>query len=214
VRPRRRRRRSRPTEGESLDAFLDIVTNSLGLLILVACLNAGASEGLAIELGQPLMREPDPALDRFVFDCRRGRVAPVDPAVTALLEKRLFASGTPSAARVRQLDAERVRTPWHRYRCVQLDPETGAAAVRLELRAGAGDALADLDDPGGAFRSALDALDPAEDWLLFATGPDSFEVMRAARRIALARGFQVGWWPLDAEEGLGFARGGVQPGTD
>lgn len=188
-----RRRRKRADAGGSLDSFLDVVTNSLGLLILIACLNSGTGGGMSVDLGIPLMRDPDRALERTVFHCAHGQVLPVD-------EGLIESAGT-------SLAGPRPRSRWH-------EAVAEGAAVRMVPLEGAGDDLSGLARGEGDFAERLSELDPSRHWLLFATDQESFEAMRAARGVALERGFQVGWWPLDPEAGLSFAPNGIRPGRD
>ena len=61
-----------------LDSFLDIVTNAIGFLVLVALLVAISSQNMSVLLSTPLLRPPPAGTTRVLFECRGNRILRID----------------------------------------------------------------------------------------------------------------------------------------
>ena len=74
------------------------------------------------------------------------------------------------------------------------------SAVRVGRKASAkGDALDDLASPSSEFQRALRSANTKEHRILFYVDGKSFEILRKTRQLAVARGFEVGWWPSEQD---------------
>lgn len=73
-----RRRRRRAALEDPMDSFLDIVANTLGLLVLISAMTVVTGRGIKIDLGTPLMSAPDAAATMVAVECRGGRFFPLD----------------------------------------------------------------------------------------------------------------------------------------
>lgn len=219
---KRRRPRAGSFEG-SLDSLVDIVANSLGTLVLVATLTVLGSRGIQVNLGTPIIREVDEGMERVDFECRRNRVIPIDhTAMAAERDAIRDCTGTLDECRgmIEDFNRRAVSTTYHR---VEMElggvfPVEGRTVVVPSIRFKpldhlVGDLPEDLDDSQGAFRLRLASLDPARQFLTFYVRPDSFEVFRAARKLAKEAGFEVGWHPRDTEA-LTFGPGGERDTVD
>lgn len=61
-----------------MDSFLDIVANTLGLLILISAMTVVSSRGIKIDLGRPLMKEAEDGLTMVSAECRGGQLYPLE----------------------------------------------------------------------------------------------------------------------------------------
>jgi hypothetical protein len=202
--------RARPDALIALDSFLDVMTNAVGIMILVAIVVVVHSGTLSVTLGTPVLRDPAAGAERRVVHCAANRVAFLDEAQLRrrawdALERECEARGGPlaSAEEVEQVFAQRdVGTATHRVHYI--DSATSVFAPRK----GAGEKSSELRAPDSRFRARLAALDPAKDWLFFVVETDSFGAFRVARRLARDRGFDVGWYPHASGEPIAVSAAG------
>jgi hypothetical protein len=196
----------------SLDSFLDIVTNVVGVLVLVAMVTVLSAGNISVPSGATAMRAPRPSAERLLFECAGEQVFFVDEEENGQrvieevkwLTQRSAAPGAPSNPRsglisrdalVTFLDTTDVGDATHRVRA-EGDGSRGIAWV-YTLRASArGERAADLDRPGSAFRKRLDGLGHRS-FAYFVVHDDSFEIFQKARDIARAYGVSVGWHPVE-----------------
>jgi hypothetical protein len=83
---------------------------------------------------------------------------------------------------------------------LELDDGTVVEAVqRTRKNDAAGDTANGVQEKRSQFQRALANLDAESRSILFLVHSDSFEVFRKAREVALAKGFEIGWWPYEME---------------
>jgi hypothetical protein len=182
----------------SLDSFLDIVTNVVGVLVLVAMVTVLSAGNISVPSGATAMRAPRPSAERLLFECAGEQVYFVDEEgngqrvleeVTRVTQRQL----TP-AALVSLLDDTDVGDGNYR---VQAESTTGGIAWIYGLRPSArGEHAADLDGVQSAFRKRLATLERGG-FAYFVVHDDSFEIFQKARDIARAHGVSVGWHPVE-----------------
>jgi hypothetical protein len=185
----------------SLDSFLDIVTNVVGVLVLVAMVTVLSAGNISVPSGATAMTAPRPTASRLLFECAGDEIFFVDEegngARVVDQVKRTSERPVSRDALVALLDDEDVGDATHRVRADRL--EHGIAwvyALRPEAR---GDHAADLDRTGSEFHRKLAELE-AGGFAYFVVHDDGFEVFRKARDIARARGISVGWHPVEGRE--------------
>lgn len=210
----RRTRRQMASSG-SLDSFLDIVTNSLGLLILVALLSAFSTQGAKISLGTPIMTDAPEGLEVNSFEIRGGRIVPIDfEPFDSDLRAFFSRSYAEQIAFAEQYNPRGVTNGFHR---LELHPGEagplgiGGSYALIPQEGVKGDTVEDLLDPGSDLGRRLAQLDHQKQWLFFFVRSDSFEQLREVRRIVSELGFQVGWTPVRLEDILRFGPGGRSP---
>lgn len=210
----RRRRRQRNTR-LSHDSMLDIVTNSLGLLILVATLTAFSSQGIKFTLGAPIMYEADASKEVVQFEIREGGLYPID---LEFLEDEFVAFFESEYANkvdyAESFNARQVKTDYYELSLGAGDPGAGlySGFIKLTpLENAVADRVADLDDPESEIRLKLKTMDPEKQWLFFLVREDSFQAFRKFREYLMAKGYEVGWTPVEDEEPLEFGPGGRSP---
>jgi hypothetical protein len=182
----------------SLDSFLDIVTNVVGVLVLVAVVTVLSAGNISVPSGATAMAAPRPSATRVLFECSGGEVFFVDEegnGARVLDEVRHASDPRPTRnGLVSLLEAQDVGDATHRVRAEELP--RGIAwiyALRPEAR---GEGVAALERADSAFRSKLAAL-PRGGFAYFVVHDDSFEIFGKARDMARARGVAVGWHPVE-----------------
>jgi hypothetical protein len=212
----KRNRRAEVGVASSMDSFLDIVTNTLGLLILISVLTVISGRDFQLSLGTPMMTEADKNLTRVCFECRGNRIIPIDEQFCDKEEKKISEADEPipkALERLKEFNERDVRNKYHRF---QFRPQIGTRiadrrtvvvpeVVVKPLDEPVGDTITDLRQPDGDFRTSIAGLNPQKHWLYFIVRPDSFEAFRAARKQAKLLDFQVGWNPKKTQDEIVFS---------
>lgn len=206
-----RRKRSRKVASSgSLDSFLDIVTNSLGLLILVALLSAFSAQGVKVSLGTPIMTDADEGQEVVQFHVINGRILPVDLAFCEA-ELTEFFTAADQASVAAKYNAGPLANEFHQ---IELEPGEpgifgiGGSYVLTPVSDEVGDAVDDLDQETSEFRTRIEELDSERQWVFFLVSSDSFEQFREFREFVKQQGFEVGWIPYTQGDPLRFGPGG------
>jgi hypothetical protein len=194
------------------DSFLDVVSNVVGVLVLVAIAVIINSGEIQIALGAPVLREPPAKAERVVFECSRGQVFRLDTG--ALFELWQEYAGRESERTGRKLDPGELTSLFEhedvgneRYR-IRIPPGSNGVQ-QYELRADAvGENALELADSDSDYQRELQAMNGEDHWIWFIVRNDSFETFRAARQLARARGLAVGWGPRATGEPIGFSAEG------
>ncbi len=221
-----KRARSREDESiVSLDSFMDIVTNTLGLLILVATLTVISSRDMKISLGSPMMSEADEDLTCVFIECRNNRVVPIADDRIDDERNAIIDSEAPIRERilmVRRFNEREVSNEYHRF---EFRPKTGTRSadnrtvvvpevILTPTGPNVGDTVSDMEEPDCKFASQLAELSPDTHWVHFLVREDSFEALRAARALATKMGYQTGWTPKKSSEPIIFSPFGSTVGID
>jgi hypothetical protein len=192
-------RRREPDEAAlPVDSFLDIVTNVVGVLVLVAMVTVLSTGNITVPSGATAMVAPNPSAARVLFECAGDEVLLLDEAGNAerVLDE-VRRAGEAAISRdglVALLDENDVGDETHRVRAERLS--RGVAWV-YSLRDGArGERIDELDREGSRFQQELAGLERGG-FAYFIVHDDSFEAFRRAREIARARGIAVGWHPVE-----------------
>jgi hypothetical protein len=182
----------------SLDSFLDIVTNVVGVLVLVAMVTVLSAGKISVPSGATAMTAPKPRAARLLFECVGDEVLFVDEEGNGrrVVEEVGGADGKGLSRDdlVSLLDQKDVGDGTYRVRADTLDK--GLAWV-YSIRPGAhGDRAADLDREDSLFQRQLARLERGG-FAYFVVHDDAFEAFKKARDIARARGVSVGWHPVE-----------------
>ena len=207
---RRSRARSRG-EAMNLDPFLDVMTNVVGVLVLIAIIVAVQSRNLDVALGLPILHDPPSGARRHVVHCADNKVSFLDltglrSAAWEVLEAESSARGGRPFQSRREVqaifDQHDVGTVTHRV--IYADAATNDCVIRP----GMGESSVALHLEDSEFRARLATLDPGSDWLFFLVEESSFGVFRSARQLARERGVEVGWYPHESGSSLSFTPDG------
>ena len=205
----KRRRRREDEILFSLDSFLDIVTNVVGVLVLVAMVTTVSAGNISVPAGATAMTSPGPSAARVLFECVGDQVFVVDEtAVGSRVLGAVARAGVDATSMdnvMALLDSEDVGDDNHRVRAERRG--AGLAWVYTLRQEASGDHAADLAEKRSRFQRALACLG-AGGFAYSVVHDDAFETFQRARDLARARGVSVGWHPVEGREPLRLATTG------
>jgi hypothetical protein len=212
---RRRRIARDAAPAGNLDSFLDTLTNTVGVMIFVLLFVTLAAADATVLVRTPLWAESGKA--PIYFEVSGDRVALLDNRegsrqVGAYMERLPQPSWYNLADIVRRIYAFSGSTANHEVDVVG-SVLSGNLGTRYQLKEGAGEARTALRRPGSAFQRALAEADTPGSSIAFIVRPDGFAAFREARKLAAAKGFESGWEPVEAGEGVVFSDQGRAVGV-
>lgn len=171
----------------SLDSFLDIVANSIGMLMLIIAMTAILNDDVRISLGTPMMAPARAGLEPLRFECRGNAVYPLELSRLPLDDYQVALATGGSFERINALGprTRHYSASFHRdgFALEPLGtPGFGLRTILDEPEA----FLEDVSAAGGSAESTL---------LYFLVRPDSHEVFRLVRDVAIDHGYAIGWDP-------------------
>lgn len=201
---------SDPESVLSLESFIDIVFNVLGVLFFVVAYAALSAFGMVGKVVTPMLTEGKTKEAMFV--CRSNTVFDIDGLVSRVMEiveqaapGRTITSFSQLTEIQQKLEAAKIEDDHYRLEFMMMPP-----TISLVPKEGArGESAVDLLDARCSFLRELGRLDPVQRHIFFLVGTDSFEIFHTARRIAREKGFNIGWEPINAAEPIRFGSGGV-----
>ena len=188
---------------EGLDSFLDIVTNVIGLMILIAAAIALHAQNMQVSLGSPVLT-PQPEMSTVFFDCTNSRVLPREIAEHGEIVRAAIGRQFPGQYyyedAVDWLNRQDLSTEYYdvSFEVWNTGYEEGINAVLYPKSKFHGDSIKELDQ-NCSFVRRIQEIDPEKAYVQFDVRADSFEVFRKARRIAREHGLKVAWRPLRNE---------------
>ena len=225
----RTRRRNRGVS-QNLDSFLDILTNTVGVLMFISLfatlIATGSSPKTNVTIQTPLSSSTDK--DSLWFEIQANKVSYLN--LRDVRKKEIELSGNlPNCNKAggqanyqscllsvlgRQSNFS-VDTDNYRVRTVN-------QGVSLEFQPKSpeiGEATTQLTKADSDYRKVLAQFNPSKDYIIFIVRPDSFEAFRTARKQAWDAGYDVGWEPQPQEEPIKIRTitgselpGGISPG--
>ena len=227
---RNRRRRKLSTPSQNLDSFLDILTNTVGVLMFISLFVTLIAVEADSIVKTPLVSETKKN-PRF-FEIRDNKITYInDEKVGQEIDKLIgslpnctppdieLSSDIGSGQYLAQLSNYRscinnrasrlvnFRTRTDHYDVTMTNPST--FSLRYEpIPTRDGETKEELAIPESQFNEILADFDPNEDYLAFIVRPNSFSAFRAAREQAWEKGFDVGWEPHKTELPIQFGSGG------
>ena len=227
---RNRRRRKPSTPSQNLDSFLDILTNTVGVLMFISLFVTLIAVEADSIVKTPLVSETQKK-PRF-FEIRDRKITYIDDEKVGQEIDKLIGSlpncNPPDFDLSSELSSNqyliqlsnykscinnrasrlvnfRIRTDY--YDVTMTNPST--FSLRYEpIPTRDGETKEELVFPESEFNKVLANFDPNEDYLAFIVRPNSFSAFRAAREQAWAQGFDVGWEPHKQELPIQFGSGG------
>lgn len=195
----------------NLDPFLDVMTNVVGILVLIAVIVAVQARNVDVVLGRPVLQDPPAGAKRHVVHCAENRIAFLElprlrsVAWAALKAESNIRNGEPfeSEREVQEL-FERIDVGTLTHRITYADTQL----TDCKLRMSAGETSAEVHLEGSIYREQLASFDPQSDWLFFLVEESSFGAFRSSRELARELGFEVGWYPHEDGAPLTFTPDG------
>ncbi|MGK7934472.1 MAG: hypothetical protein AB4206_01475 [Xenococcaceae cyanobacterium] len=229
MRNRNRRRVNHPAQ--NLDSFLDILTNTVGVLMFISLfVTLIASEADSI-VQTPLSSETE-KVPRF-FEIRDNKIAYIDdekvgkdieeitgnlpachrpetPDRPDLFDRQNYVGHLRDYRSCLRSRAQRIanfQTQTEHYNVRMINAST-FSLIYEPITDNEGESKEELVLPQSSYLQVLEKLDPKKDYLAFIVRPDSFSSFRVAREEAWAKGFDVGWEPHKTERPIIFGSGG------
>ncbi len=211
MRSRARRRTNHPSQ--NLDSFLDILTNTVGVLmfisLFVTLIATGSNPKTKVTIQTPLSSPTEK--ESLWFEIKDNKVSYLD--LRQVREKELEltgnlpncnkpANGLDSPASLSNYQScllsvlgrqSNFRTSTKNYEVQTVDE--GVSLLFKPISEEVGETSSQLTAADSQFKKVLSQYKPNQDYLVFIVRPDSFETFRAARKQAWAAGYEVGWEP-------------------
>ncbi|MBE9044245.1 hypothetical protein IQ255_07495 [Pleurocapsales cyanobacterium LEGE 10410] len=214
---RSRVRRKNNHVSQNLDSFLDILTNTVGVLmfisLFVTLIATGSSPKTQVTIQTPLssptdkqslwfeieqnkishlnlrqVRERELELSRNLPNCIRPEN---DPSALDYFSRQNNYQSCLLSILGRQSN---FRTNTKNYAVRTVDR---GVSLEFEPRSpDTGETTSQIAAPDSDFQQVLSQFNPRQDYLVFVVRPDSFEAFRTARKQAWDAGYDVGWEPI------------------
>lgn len=205
----RRSLRRRPEPG-NLDSFLDVMTNTVGVLIFVLLFVTLAAADATVLVRTPLRSETDK--QPVFFEVSGGRVIHLE-LDEGNDEVASFLRGLPRFTWY-NIDRVLARVDAFQTRTANYDVDlTAGFGVRWRARHGVGESIREVRKPSSEYRRVLRSFDPDTAYIAFIVRPDGVEVFRAVRDVAVKQGFESGWEPFEQSRDLIFSSSGRTVGV-
>lgn len=212
---------------QNLDSFLDILTNTVGVLMFISLFITLVAVQSSTIVRTPLAKETNKEAN--FFEISGNRVIYLDTK-SANQQIKEFMGNLPECAKPNYISGwidsylDELRT----YQtCVEnqlaelknFQAQTKNYAVELvdldslswrynSTSANNGESSTELNQPNSEYRATLSQFEPEKDYLAFLVRPDSFATFRQVREIAWKAGFDVGWEPKMPESPIIFGSEG------
>ncbi|OKH23202.1 hypothetical protein NIES593_10160 [Hydrococcus rivularis NIES-593] len=221
-----RRRHLKPAHPtQNLDSFLDILTNTVGVLMFISLFISLISIQASTTIRTPLVSKSEKKA--HYFEVRGNRVTYLDDAA---IDRQLtiLVSSLPRCDRPdipQNLDSDLYQyylsdieeyevctnRVFERLKGFQAQTKNynvrlvGVDAIMYEPTGeNSGETIKEIAKSDSEFRTVLRKLNPQTDYLAFIVRPDSFSAFRAARQQAWEKGFEIGWEPQSVEKPIVF----------
>jgi len=227
----RRRRHHLVPPAQNLDSFLDILTNTVGVLMFIGLFVSLVAAEAGTLVRTPLAADSRKyvhfleARENQTFDLSatiltvQARAQDYVAALPECREPAAFFRGLglddPEIRAYRRCLESRIQriedfsTATDDYRATAL----GDGMLYSPRYPGSGETPEEMERSRSEFRQLLKDLHPGQDYLAFIVRPDSFEAFRKARQIAREEGFDVGWEPFPQDGQLVFSSSGRSIGV-
>ena len=184
-----------------IDSLMDILTGTVGIMVIVAVFVVLEVTGMSFTLFKPIGRDPQEnmQMERVLLQDGKLRVLSIRQAVVKLVAQVKSGTGFDSIDTIAD-------DHWFKY-SLKVEDKVYAISNSVKYRmpqlqmiiserAGAdGEDINELTNPKSHFRSILAQMDPEKSWLLFMVDGNSIELFRKVREISHASGFVSGWDP-------------------
>ena len=228
---RTRARRKNTVPSQNLDSFLDILTNTVGVLMFISLFVTLIAVEADSIIQTPLASETKKT-PRF-FEIRDNKLTYIDDEKVGEEIEQLIGNlpscnqpdfsiddnGPGSQEYIRRMADYRSCVQSRSGRLVNFKTTTDYYNVKMinaatfsllyePIPTQEGEDKDQIELDNSVFNEVLAKLNPNEDYLAFIVRPDGFSAFRTARKLAWAQGFEVGWEPHKEELPITFGSGG------
>ena len=225
-----RRRRKISTPDQNLDSFLDILTNTVGVLMFISLFVTLIAVEADSIVQTPLVSKTEKT-PRF-FEIKDNKINYIDDEKVGQEIEEIIGnlpncnkpdfdldtdigsgqyladlSSYRSCIQSRSSRLINFRTRTDYYKVTMTNAST--FSLRYDpILTKTGETEEEFALPESEFNQILANFDPQQDYLAFIVRPNSFKSFRAARELAWAKGFSVGWEPHKLDIPIQFGSGG------
>ncbi|AFZ61240.1 hypothetical protein H6G54_02980 [Anabaena cylindrica FACHB-243] len=217
---------------QNLDSFLDILTNTVGVLMFISLFITLVAVQSSTIVRTPLAKETDKKVN--FFEITGSRVIYLDTK-SANKQIKDFLGNLPECTKpsyvsgfidsyldelknyqicvrnqLQELKEFRAETKNYEIELVDLESISWQYNPKP---VNSGESGTELTQTNSEYRKILSQLEPDKEYLAFLVRPDSFATFRQAREIAWKAGFDVGWEPQTPETPIIFGSGGRTVGV-
>jgi len=204
---KRYRRRVDASPLMQVDSLMDILTCTVGIMVVVAMFSAIESSDISFRLFRPMVQAAPEKMSRrlVIVSDETARFLESGSVVREFAkfinEKDVDYFSMPQFAE--EFNQLGLKDAWFEYSIdVTTDlfsfPSTRYWQLLVSEREGRkGESADDAGHVGSAFLTTLENFDPGKDWIWFLVAPDSIEAFRSLRQIVAQKGFVNGWDALD-----------------
>ncbi len=205
--------RTKKTEVLQLDSFLDIITNTIGILVVICCMAAINVNDITYIVRTPFVHKTEKI--PVFFECRNKRCVPIDKeGLHNEIDKR-----------IKKLYKSDVRLTGSKILSLMEDEEIGDAYYKVDLpklflenifvlipkEEDIGEDRKEIKKTDSIFLQIIRNLDPKKHFVFVLVRPDSFEVYREARNLIWDEDLEIGWEPMTAGKFVSFGTKGRKP---
>lgn len=210
------RRRNNSDVGIELDSFLDVITNCIGVLVVITVLAMINTKYMTFIVRTPFVRKTEKL--PILLECRKGNVIPINKIdiqqrlEVYLDEIRKNSYDYDRIAHSANLELKDVGDKYYRVDLAKLFRSNILVLVaKSEVQ---GESKNMLKNEDSTFQQILRGIDPQKEFAFFLVRPDSFEAFRVARKLLWAKNIEIGWEPLSEGQFVSFGSKGRRPTID
>ena len=231
---RKRRLRTNNHPRQNLDSFLDILTNTVGVLMFIGLFVSLLAVETGIIIRTPLQSETrkigkffevrnneifyisDPQLEREINQAVANLPRCSEPNIPENIPNYLYSFYIGEVERYeRCINNRNLKLQSFNY---DNDSYTISFTAQGSLKYEAhsfsrGSTIEDIRDDNAEYNDILQRLDPQLHYVAFIVRPDSFSAFRTARQEAWNSGYEVGWEPFAQDRTLVFGSSGRSIGV-
>ncbi len=231
---RKRRIRDSKSPSQNLDSFLDILTNTVGVLMFTALFISLLTLETGTVIRTPLKTNTkkigkyfeirnnqvfylsDDKIDQQIKSLFSQLPECIRPKIPTEIESFMYDYYLQKTGEYKECQQKRyekvqsfsMNTDYYNIRFVN-----GEALKYEPLPNIKGDDKKELKNPNSDFQNVLNSLDSEINYVAFIVRDDSFSTFRVARKFAWDKGFDVGWEPFNKTSSLIFGSGGRSIGV-
>lgn len=232
MRNRRTRKQNRPSQ--NLDSFLDILTNTVGVLMFIGLFVSLLAVEAGTVIRTPLRSETN-KIPNF-FEVRNNQVFYVsDPNIEGEINEviaTLPRCNNPNIPnnipdylysfylkQIQEYQAcvnsrdRKLKNFYYSNENYQVTISDYGSIIYKPIPSSVGENSKELMNQTSNYISILKQLDPQVNYIAFLVRPDSFEAFRMARQKARSLGYEVGWIPFGEDRVISFGSGGRSVGV-
>ena len=221
---KRRQYLTLPNQSQNLDSFLDVMTNTVGVLVFICLFVYLVAAQATKTVRTPIVSQSDKT-PRF-FEVRDGRVHHLDtekinqqfgslisslpdcdrPDIPDYIRPEMYRYYLDRIESYTTCNQERTDSVQdfqaeNKYYQVRLEGESLLYEPKSDVE---GESSSQVTQNNSEFNTILDNFDPETEYLAFIVKADSYEAFRTAREVAWKQGFDVGWEPQTVDTEVAF----------